>query len=257
MNRRAFSFAEVMFAVAILGVGFVMVAAVFPLAAEQTRSNADEAVAACLSRDAISTIQNMTYATDYPDNGGITQAFADVTPLWNEVSTSAIDQADARYAWIPFFSKPTTNGLVRVTVLVVRRWIHDQYTSADLQGELIPRGISILSITPQADGTDVVTIARDYSGMYQCVAPGCFLIMRSGDGVVSGSTYRVGQYLNSSADAVLYSLIPGEGIAVGDTCGTASAAVIGKDFKDLSNPAAGYDGPAQDVAVYTTFIKPN
>jgi hypothetical protein len=52
-------------------------------------------------------------------------------------------------------------------------------------------------------------------------------------------------------------LVPGDGLAFDESCGSASAAVIGRDYADLANPNAGYAGPAQDVVVYTTLMSPN
>jgi hypothetical protein len=266
--RSGFSFAEVMFAVVILGIGFIMVASIFPLAIEQNRSTADEAMAACIARDAMSTIQTSTHADDYPSDTSqpnVTRAFADASPaLWNEVSTSAINPADPRYAWVPFFAKADAMGTLRITVLVVRRWNHGVYTAADAGGDLLPRGISITSITHQGDGDDLIQITRDPSGMYQCAAPGAFVIIRSGVGDIngnpvneSGRIFRLGRLLSESSTDVSYALDVSEGLAAGESCDTATAAIIGRDYKDLSNPDAGYDGPAQDVAVYTTYLNPS
>ena len=44
-SRRAFSFVEVLFAVIILGVGFIMVAAIFPVAIQQTQATVEETAA--------------------------------------------------------------------------------------------------------------------------------------------------------------------------------------------------------------------
>ena len=252
MRRRGFSFAEVMFAVVILGIGFLMVAAVFPVAVQQTRINADEATAAVLARDAVSTIVNATTSDDFLP-ADMTGTFSRV---WGKVSSSAIDPTDARYAWVPFFSKPT-DGPFRVTVLVVRRQIHDQYVMADTAGALLPRGISI-GIVNQPDGSQRVNIARDSLGFFQCVDTGAFLIIGNGDTNASGKVVRVGQFNLSSTDTVSYLLDPTQQLETGDYCSAGtSAAVIGRDWKDPSNPDGGYGGPAQDVAVFTTLLRGN
>jgi Tfp pilus assembly protein PilV len=263
--RSGFSFAEVMFAVAILGVGFVMVAAVFPLAAEQTRSTADEAVAANLAGAAITTIQNVTTSTDFIP-GNMSQTF---TNVWSKVASVAIDPVDRRYAWIPFFSD-ASNGLTRVSILVVRRQIHDEYSATDTNSALLPRGIMIGDqsgdgIVGQADGTNIVYIQHDqainsgnYAGNYHCVTTGTFLIIGTGDTNATGKTVRLGQLLSSTSACDTYQLQIGQGLESGDYChGGTTASVIGRDFADAANPGLGYAGPAQDVAVYTTFIKPN
>src|SRR3954471_2365584 len=52
-NRaRGFSFTEIMFAVIILGVGFIMVAAIFPVAIQQAKNTNEETTAAAIARGA-------------------------------------------------------------------------------------------------------------------------------------------------------------------------------------------------------------
>ncbi len=54
--RRGFTFTEVMFAVIILGVGFVMIAAILPVAIQQSKLSVDEATAAAVTQAALNTI---------------------------------------------------------------------------------------------------------------------------------------------------------------------------------------------------------
>jgi hypothetical protein len=66
-RRRGFSFAEVMFAVIVLGVGFIMVAAIFPVAIQQTKTTADDTHAAAGAREAANNLgQSVGYETDMP-----------------------------------------------------------------------------------------------------------------------------------------------------------------------------------------------
>ncbi|HEY7087622.1 MAG TPA: hypothetical protein VH518_05995 [Tepidisphaeraceae bacterium] len=51
-RRSGFSFTEVMFAVIILGIGFIMVAAIFPVAIQQAKSTTEETTAAVIARGA-------------------------------------------------------------------------------------------------------------------------------------------------------------------------------------------------------------
>src|SRR3954467_13866102 len=75
VQRRGFSFAEVMFAVIVLGVGFIMVAAIFPVAIQQTKSTADDTHAAAGAREAANNLtQSVGYRSDLP-------ALTPVTPV--------------------------------------------------------------------------------------------------------------------------------------------------------------------------------
>lgn len=58
--RRGFSFVEVMFAVIILGIGFIMVTAIFPVAIQQTQLNVDETAATRISQAANANLTAMT-----------------------------------------------------------------------------------------------------------------------------------------------------------------------------------------------------
>lgn len=58
-SRRGFSFTEILFAVMILGVGFIMVAAIFPVAMQQTAQSGDEVVAASTSKEATNTLTSL------------------------------------------------------------------------------------------------------------------------------------------------------------------------------------------------------
>ena len=50
LRRRGFSFVEILFAVMILGIGFIMIAAMFPVAIQQTEANNQETICASIGR---------------------------------------------------------------------------------------------------------------------------------------------------------------------------------------------------------------
>ena len=64
--RAGYSFTEVMFAVVVLGIGFIMVAAMFPVAISQTKATADETVAATVARGAVSYLESIADDTPPP-----------------------------------------------------------------------------------------------------------------------------------------------------------------------------------------------
>ena len=65
-GRGGFSFAEVLFAVIILGVGFILVAAIFPVAIQQTQSTVEDAAAAAAARQAAGVISAVPTAVPNP-----------------------------------------------------------------------------------------------------------------------------------------------------------------------------------------------
>jgi hypothetical protein len=62
-RQRGFNFAEVLFAVMILGIGFIMVAAIFPVAISQTKTTGEEIVASTLARGGVNYFQQVGLGT--------------------------------------------------------------------------------------------------------------------------------------------------------------------------------------------------
>lgn len=142
-SRPGFSFTEILFAVMILGIGFIMVAAIFPVAIQQTAMTGDETVAAAIARegtDAMTSLNNsallpptvsnppsitavanqrvigqvwslhddrMVNWTTFAPAAGVLQR--DIT--WNAISGNLILPMDHRYAWIGMYKRDGTwNG---------------------------------------------------------------------------------------------------------------------------------------------------
>ncbi len=73
--RPGYSFPEVMFAVVVLGIGFIMLAAIFPVAVKQTKATADETRAMGIGRSAVGTITGLAMGSDAPDTDFYAWAF--------------------------------------------------------------------------------------------------------------------------------------------------------------------------------------
>jgi type II secretory pathway pseudopilin PulG len=130
---RAFSFTEIMFAVVILGIGFIMVAAIFPVALQQAKATSDEVNATTIARSA--TNQFSQFLRD--GNGGTATSncppltnsasislvrqlttndstlTAPAVSLWTALSGNMILTQDPRFAWVTIFRRggnPTQTG---------------------------------------------------------------------------------------------------------------------------------------------------
>jgi hypothetical protein len=66
--RRGFSFTEILFAVMILGIGFIMVAAMFPVAIRQTQWTVEQTTGASMARSAVTDIGQMNGSVTFPAN---------------------------------------------------------------------------------------------------------------------------------------------------------------------------------------------
>ena len=116
-RRRGFSFTEVLFAVMILGVGFIMVAAIFPVAIQQSRTTAEETTAAAVARgganffekvatnSAMPATNNIVVSANFDGDGSGTSVNSDGRTLARALQGSTIAGADTRYAWVPFYRR--------------------------------------------------------------------------------------------------------------------------------------------------------
>src|SRR5437868_13783322 len=69
--RRGFTFTEVMFAVILLGIGFIMLAGMFPVAIQQTQTNVEESTGAAIARAAAHYMEETLTDADVPPTGNL------------------------------------------------------------------------------------------------------------------------------------------------------------------------------------------
>src|SRR4051794_36372254 len=68
-HKSAFSLTEVMFAVIILGIGFILIAAIFPVSISQSRLTVDETTGAASARSALAFTSRIADGGDVVVNG--------------------------------------------------------------------------------------------------------------------------------------------------------------------------------------------
>jgi hypothetical protein len=175
-GKSGFSFAEVMFAVVILGIGFIMVAAIFPVAIQQTQVNGEENIAAQVARQAAAAIAAvpMTYANPIYDKSVPAPAApatdprtvqtlltfpptvknyvkgteanapdspAIVVPLvgqrWNFTKTISILPSDPRYAYAGFYKRD--NGTTSAELIVIAMAVRNRATYLSSLDEFSPQ----------------------------------------------------------------------------------------------------------------------
>src|SRR6185436_11197124 len=69
LRAPGFSLTEVMFAVIILGIGFILIAAIFPVSIAQSRLTVDETTGAASARSALALTSKIAEGGDAPVNG--------------------------------------------------------------------------------------------------------------------------------------------------------------------------------------------
>jgi type II secretory pathway pseudopilin PulG len=122
LRRGGFSFTEVLFAVMILGIGFIMVAAIFPVAIQQAKTSAEETTGGAVARGAANYLdrvasnstmpatENVVVGPDYdgrppyPAAPGFDVDSDNVT-IATALRGSLVVAGDSRYGWLPLYRR--------------------------------------------------------------------------------------------------------------------------------------------------------
>ncbi len=114
-RRGGFSFTEILFAVMVLGIGFIMIAAIFPVAIKQTQATSEETNAATIAKggvdyfEKIATNAVMPTTTSNPGPGMVVAADSSTgggnTSFWSALEGNMILPSDPRYAWVPMYKR--------------------------------------------------------------------------------------------------------------------------------------------------------
>jgi hypothetical protein len=273
-----------MFAVILLGVGFIMLAAMFPVAIQQSKSNVDESEAASIARGMANVAQQLgqytTSSTLFIPTGSPAQVYSIRDPqrlstnvfandnLWKSLSGDLINADDPRFASVLLYKRHNGSNTIQLFIFVTQAWTRSQYIpNFDLIPPVMPAP-AYANLQARGVKVDVVDSPLNMitftGGDYNAVAEGCYVVIAndnisgSSAGMMNGRVYRIGNHLNGQ----IWELLPGNEfrpdvgadgvVGTGDdvtTLTNADAFVVGKDISTGS-----YEGPAQDVAFYTTFI---
>lgn len=145
-SRTGFTFAEVLFAVILLGIGFIMLAGMFPVAISQSQTNISETQAASMAQAAARIIQQNASDTNMPDTGGRFQRLYVLktstgsddnnltNDLWHYVKHSSISDTDPRYAWTAVYRRNGNDKFAQIIVFVAQSRDYDRYADGDLYG---------------------------------------------------------------------------------------------------------------------------
>ncbi|MFI5381276.1 MAG: hypothetical protein ACHRHE_18415 [Tepidisphaerales bacterium] len=149
-----------MFAVMILGIGFIMIAAMFPVAIQQTQVTQEESAAAGVAQMAMQYMQRApTSSTDTPPLTlypfyndqwqwpSATPPAERIQPLritllpgsglqplaaWDILCGGMIFKQDPRYAWVPLYRRAQNNNYAQVVFFIVQARATDSFTPADV-----------------------------------------------------------------------------------------------------------------------------
>lgn len=270
------TFTEVMFAVIILGIGFIMLAAVFPVAIQQTKTSVEQTQGAAMSRSALRYMEEVGTLTDnatlplsllQPTANAVIAINADNTvnanndKLRKAAAGNMIRSDDPRFAFVPLYRRVAGEPFAQIYVFAVQSRNRDTYDpSKDLVPivagqpanlEARPVNVAITKGTsPNPDTIQFSAYGTDYTS---AVGEGAYVVFAD-TGSYAGDIFRVGV---PTGAANTYELAPGY-----DAPATISgkAYIVGKQLKDPDSAASatnGYSGLIQDVGCYTTFVRVN
>src|SRR5688572_10520945 len=129
-RQRGFNFAEVLFAIMILGIGFIMTAAIFPVALTQTKLTQEESTGASIARGGANFLEQIATNATLPGTGKIAKGPKPVGVAGTVCNVIALDQntfirggmilsSDPRYAWVPFYRRDDSWPYAQVYMLPV------------------------------------------------------------------------------------------------------------------------------------------
>jgi prepilin-type N-terminal cleavage/methylation domain-containing protein len=328
VRRRGFSFTEVLFAVIILGIGFIMVAAIFPAAIQQGKLTNDETNAAAIARGAFNAIDQLpnssslfvgTSATSGVGTVSVGRVYSFRNPqpssfspkqlpspgdpfprpqdeLWSAIGGNYLLQSDPRFAWIGLYRRDgdydrgtgkTVNGsgYAQVFVVPVQVQNRSQFDRSDYYASPAPASPALynlqarpvtIKVWDKYQGLETDMIGFDTSGSgsspekqdVAAVAEGAYVIVSDDNlaapntGALNGNIYRVGNRrseFDNTADFPnhdVWELQPGNDYSptggLPQHVDSAAAFVIGRSYNANTGT---FEGAAQDISIYTTFIQ--
>lgn len=300
-RRAGFSFTEVLFAVMILGLGFIMVAAMFPVTIRQTQETMHDTVGANLAKGAAQYLQSIASDQVFPATKTVSDptAYAPLNSLvdapspgaksWVHARGNFISPQNPRYAWTALYRRDQTDGVAagfaQVFIIGLKCRNRTQYEAIDIYRQggnpatLEPRRVKIDLAYDSANLRSRMTFS-DALGK-ELAAPGAYVIIANDTsntsfsgppamtrrGVANGRIYQLGNPINQAAGT--WELAPGADMIVANNStpnpnkgddinlGNTDAYIVGRGYADIVKPDFTYSGPAQDIAVYTTFIRVN
>jgi len=201
-RRRGFSLTEVMLAFAILGVGLVMVAAVFPVGADWTRQSVEETVGAVVARNAVNIIQ-VKYPLGLGVGGGL-QALPGITGG----SSARLPATERAYGFgrnIPYPMAAGTAGAAAYCWTALARQSPGSTNRYDLYILVFKKGGAEQTFTPPGSGPivevagcrDLTNDPKDASNkqllpyvVMGSLGDALFPMGSQGIGVASGTVFR-------------------------------------------------------------------
>jgi hypothetical protein len=288
-RQTGFNFSEVLFAVMILGIGFIMIAAIFPVALMQSKTTVEETVGATNARGSVNFIQTAATNITMDTTGGlvvyVSQDPENMTPvpkgapLWNAIKGNIVLPSDPRYGAHVFYRR--ADGWPYAQVIVIptvarNQSSYEKAASTTSGGALPPSATLDRAFLPQPITIAIANNRATIGGAgAAAAAEGSYIVI--GDATVPATAARLNGNilrLGPEVGGGVWELSPGWDFtrdpgpnemlepnnASSDditSVTTATGFLVGRGLNDpTAAPGANNarEGPAQDVAAYSTFV---
>ncbi|QOV91771.1 type IV pilus modification PilV family protein [Humisphaera borealis] len=265
--RRGFSFTEVLFAVMILGIGFIMIAGVFPVAISQTAASQEETIGASMARSAVAAYGSMPYLSQLIPNSGVVTRLTDddvsvLTPSagsltlkpWSLIKGNQILADEPRFGWVALVKRDTTDyrgqppNNAQLIVIPVQIRGESNFSTADLtqsgtgnnaEAGLLPYPVQV-TLTDKGNDADECVVSGTFA---DAAAPGAVIVLRT------GKIYRLGDLKDGSTS--VYQLLPGNDLPTSaeNTAGAVDAYIVGR-----RKIGGTFTGQSIAIGTYVTYI---
>ncbi|HEX8915141.1 MAG TPA: hypothetical protein VF796_22510 [Humisphaera sp.] len=246
-----------MFAVMILGIGFVMIAGVFPVSLRNIADTADETNATAVARGASARLATVVPWADVAPTDGAVVSLRQASPgAWRQVAGEFVWNADPRYAWVPLVRFAGVGEPAQAVIVVLRSRDGRRLGPGDLVSPdpasgappvLEPLTVTV-TLTDGGQAPDTVEFDEADARAAVAAGTGALLVVSSdqGDGRSNGRGLRLGRPLDDAGRR--WELQPGSDLAgPQDEAVSARAYLVGRD---------GLDRGVDAVAAYTTMFVP-
>jgi hypothetical protein len=246
-----------MFAVMILGVGFVMVAGIFPVALRQVSDTQDDTNAAVIARGAAARLATVVpWAEVAPTDGALVSLRQASPAAWRRLAGEFVWNADPRYAWVPLVRYAGLGEPALLVIVVLRSRDGRTLGPSDLVSPdpasgapplLEPLTVTV-TLTDGGQSADTVEFDEADAASANTGGFGSLLVVASdqSDGRSNGRGFRLGRALDDTGRR--WELQPGNDLSgPQDEAVSAKAYLIGRN-----GPERGVDG----VAAFTAMTVP-
>lgn len=251
-----FTFTEVLFAVILLGIGFIMLAGIFPVAVQQTVTTAEETAANALAQRAVNQVAAIATSARFPSTGNRVEQVRK-NEVWDVLAGGMIDEKNPRYAWVPMYRRDGDNRYMQLIVVALQAQHDGQVFEVskdfrrNVSSSLVdPRPVK-MRVIDAGNGVYEVSIGSAEKYRDAC-GEGAFLIDKN-----TGKYFRLGARVK---DADRWTMAPGNDLGEEDVKDwldkDRDALVIGRPFqyRDPAKLEPPFQGYVMDIGIYSTFI---